>query len=111
MLTPKQFTVLAEVIGFLATIALTYQTIRLLKHQKSVRDMRKMANDLKSLKDKVESGKVANQKDIEMLEKGAEELERTVAQWDKRDQYLVFIGLGGLMLSFGIKLLGLYLEP
>jgi Cys-tRNA synthase (O-phospho-L-seryl-tRNA:Cys-tRNA synthase) len=111
VLTPKQLTVLAEIIGFLATLALTYQTIRLLRHQKSVREMRSMAEELKALSAKSKSGQPVNQKDIDMLEKGAEALEKTIAQWDKRDQYFVFAGLGGLMLSFALKLFAFWLEP
>jgi hypothetical protein len=110
VLTPKQLTVTAEIVGFLATFALTYQTVRLLKHQKSVRDMRAKAEELKALKAQATPGDNTLEKTIKLAEEGAEILERTIAQWDKRDRDFVFVGLGGLMLSFGIKLWALSLE-
>jgi hypothetical protein len=109
--TPKQLVVTAEIIGFLATIALTLQTVRLLRHQRSVRDLRGVAEDLKKLKDQPEeSGKDSRKKAIELAEKGAKLLEESISQWDKRDQYFVFIGLVGLMLSFVVKILSFCLE-
>lgn len=112
MLDPKELNVLAEIVGFLATIMLTYQTVRLLKHQRSVRNMRQTADDLKKLRDQADApNKATHQKAIELAEQGAKILENTIAQWDKRDQYFVFVGLGGLMLSFALKLLGFWLEP
>jgi Cys-tRNA synthase (O-phospho-L-seryl-tRNA:Cys-tRNA synthase) len=110
-MTPKQLNVLAEIIGFLAAFALTYQTVRLLRHQKSVRDMRATAEELKGLKARAQAGENINPRSIELAEKGAAILEKTIAQWDKRDQYFVFIGLGGLMLSFALKLSAFWLEP
>jgi hypothetical protein len=110
VLTPKQLTVIAEIVGFLATMALTYQTVRLLRHQKSVSDMRKTAEELKALKAKAQQGDDTLQKTIDLMEEGAKILENTIAQWDKRDRNFVFVGLGGLMLSFAIKLWALSLE-
>lgn len=111
MLTPKQLTVLAEILGFLATLALTYQTVRLLRHQKSVRAMRQTADALKALRARSDQGETAHRQEIELLEEGADTLEKAIGQWDKRDQRLVFMGLGGLMLSFALKLWALWLEP
>lgn len=111
MLTPKQLTVTAEIVGFLATIALTYQTVRLLRHQKSVRDMRTKAEELKALRAQAKPGDNTLDQTIKLAQEGAEILEKTIAQWDKRDRNFVFVGLGGLMLSFALKLWALSLEP
>jgi hypothetical protein len=110
VLTPKQLAVTAEIVGFLATLALIYQTVRLLRHQKSVRDMRAKAEELKALKAQATPGDNSLEKTIKLAEEGAEILEKTIAQWDKRDRNFVFVGLGGLMLSFGLKLWGLAME-
>ena len=101
-MTPKQFVIIAETIGFLASIALAYQAVRLLRHQRSVRELRATAEELKKIKE--QPAGEARTTAIALAEKGAKSLEKAIGQWDKRDQYMVFIGLGGLILSFGIKL-------
>jgi hypothetical protein len=108
-MTPKQFLIIAETLGFLASIALAYQAVRLLRHQRSVRELKATADELNKVKE--QPAGEARTKAIALAEKGARSLEKAIGQWDKRDQYIVFIGLGGLILSFGIKLCGLYLEP
>ena len=46
----------------------------------------------------------------ELAGEGADALEKTIARWDARDQWLVVIGLVGMALSFLLKLIGLSIE-
>ena len=76
-------------------MALTWQSFRLVRHQRAVRDLRR-----------VEAHK-QGQKLGELAGEGADTLEKTIARWDARDQWLVGIGLIGITLSFLLKLIGL----
>jgi hypothetical protein len=74
--------------------------------------LRVVAEKLRQLKEQAaESGKQTHEEAIQLAEEGAKTLEAAIAQWDKRDQYVVFVGLGGLILSFGVKIWAVCSEP
>jgi hypothetical protein len=85
--TPHLFDIAAESVGFVSSIALTWQSYRLVRHLRAVRDLRRLA-------ERQPSSKIR-----ELAEEGASTLEKTIARWDARDQWLV-VGLIGVTLSF-----------
>ena len=86
---------MAECVGFVSATALTWQTYRLVTHQRTVRDLRHIGER----NDGTRTGALAKV--------GAEALEETIGRWDARDQWFVVIGLVGLTLSFLLKLVAL----
>jgi hypothetical protein len=64
----------------------------LVKHQRAVRDLRRVSEH------------APGTKISELAAQGADTLEKTIARWDARDQWLVVVGLVGLALSFLMKL-------
>jgi hypothetical protein len=79
--TPKTLTVLAEILGFLASVALIYQTVRLLRHQRTVRDLRTAVENLEKLKASASSDKESRREVIELAEEGIKALEGTIIDW------------------------------
>jgi hypothetical protein len=85
----------AEALGLLSSGALAWQSFRLVRHLRTVREVR----DLATRRTATRIG--------ELAEKGAEVLEKTVSRWDAADERLVVIGLFGLTGSFLLKLIAL----
>ena len=94
---PERLNFLAEMLGFLSSAALAWQTFRLVRHQRVARDLR----DLSQQRRGTRVG--------ELAEEGAVRLDQLIDRWDARDQWLVFIGVAGLALSFLLKLISLML--
>ena len=97
-LTPHAFNIAAESVGFVSTMALTWQSFRLVRHLRAVRDLRR-------IEERKQGHKVG-----ELAGEGADSLEKTIGRWDARDQWLVVIGLVGITVSFLLKLIGLCIE-
>jgi hypothetical protein len=93
--TAIQLNVTAEILGFLSALCLTWQTYRLISHQKGEKDLREAG---------VEGG---SEKIKELATAGADTFRETLGRWDRKDQWFVVIGLVGLSLSFLIKLVAL----
>ena len=85
--------VAAECLGFISALALTWQSFRLVRHQRAVRDLRRLGEAN------------ADTKIGELAATGAERLEQTLSRWDARDQWFVVVGLVGLALSFLLKII------
>jgi|SRR5271170_5024877 len=98
MPTPHAFEIAAESLGFVSSVALSWQSFRLVRHLRAVRDLRR-----------IEERQQGHKLD-ELAGEGADALEKTIARWDARDQWLVVIGLVGMALSFLLKLIGLSIE-
>jgi len=94
-MTSESLNQIAEWLGFLSSAALAWQAFRLISHQKLVKRLR----DLSARRSGTKMGELAG--------KGAAKLEQFTQSWDARDQWLVFIGVGGLALSFLFKLFAL----
>jgi hypothetical protein len=97
-LTPHALEIAAECVGFVSSVALAWQSLRLVRHLRAVRDLRR-------IEERKEGHKLG-----EMAGQGADTLEKTIGRWDARDQWLVVIGLTGIALSFLLKLIGLSIE-
>jgi len=98
MPTPHAFEIAAESVGFLSSVALCWQSFRLVRHLRAVRDLRRV-------EERKQGDKLG-----ELAGEGADTLEKTIARWDARDQWLVVIGLAGIALSFLLKLISLSIE-
>jgi len=96
--TPHGLDIAAECVGFVSSVALSWQSFRLVRHLRVVRDLR----FLEERKQGHKLGELAGQ--------GAETLEKAIARWDARDQWLVVIGLVGIAISFLLKLIGLSVQ-
>jgi hypothetical protein len=94
--TANQFNVAAEVVGFLSALCLTWQTYRLVSHQKIEKELRDAGS---------EGG--GSDKLKELATAGAATLRETIGRWDRKDQWFVVTGLAGLSSSFLMKLIGL----
>jgi hypothetical protein len=92
-MTREGLNIAAECVGFISALALTWQAYRLVKHQRAVRDLRRV------------SEQAAGTRISELAAQGADTLEKTISRWDARDQWLVVVGLVGLALSFLLKLI------
>lgn len=91
--TREGLNIAAECVGFVSALALIWQSVRLVAHLRTVRDLRRLGEEKPATKLS------------ELAAKGAETLERTVSRWDERDQWSVVIGLVGLALSFLLRLI------
>lgn len=98
VLTPHALDIAAESVGFVSSIALSWQSFRLVRHLRAVRDLRGVEE------------RRQGQKLGELAGEGADKLEKTIGRWDARDQWLVVVGLVGLAVSFLLKLVGLSLD-
>jgi hypothetical protein len=98
MPTPHEFEIAAESVGFVSSVALSWQSFRLVRHLRAVRDLRR-------IEERKQGDKLG-----ELAGEGADTLEKTIARWDARDQWLVVVGLIGIALSFLLKLIGLSIE-
>jgi hypothetical protein len=87
----------AEVIGFISSAALAWQAYRLISHQGTAHELRDTADQQAE-----QSPSLAQR-----AHRNASALDELISRWDKVDQRLVFIGLLGLVLSFGLKLASL----
>lgn len=85
----------AEITGFLSSLGLSWQTYRLILHQRAVKDLRDVAKE------------PASPKVAELAKKGATAFERTIARWDSKDQQFIIAGLIGLAVSFFLKIIAL----
>jgi hypothetical protein len=85
---------LAEALGFLSASALAWQAYRLVRHLRTVHQLREAAQR--------QAGRSADMQ--ERAERTAQALEQLITRWDAVDYRLVLIGLIGLALSFVIKL-------
>jgi hypothetical protein len=94
---PERLNFLAELLGFLSSAALAWQTFRLVRHQRVARDLRNLSEQRRGTR----AG--------ELAEEGAAKLDQLIGRWDARDQWLVFTGVAGLALSFLLKLVSLTL--
>lgn len=90
-MTAIQLNVIAEILGFLSALCLTWQSYRLVSHQKGEKDLR-------------EAGEGGSQKIRELATTGADKFRETLGRWDRKDQWFVVIGLVGLSSSFLIKI-------
>ena len=81
LLTPHAFDVAAESVGFASSIALSWQSFRLVRHLRAVRDLRRVEE------------RRQGQKLGELAGEDADKLEKTIGRWDARDQWLVVVGL------------------
>lgn len=73
-MTPERLNFLAEMLGFLSSVALAWQTFRLVRHQRVARDLR----DLSQQRRGTRVG--------ELAEEGAVRLDQLIGRWDARDQ-------------------------
>jgi hypothetical protein len=108
--TPHGLDIAAECVGFVSSVALSWQSFRLVRHLRAVRDLRfledlRVVRDLRLLEERKQGHKLG-----ELAGQGAETLEKTIARWDARDQWLVVIGLVGIAISFLLKLIGLSVQ-
>jgi hypothetical protein len=85
--------VVADAMGLVSSAALTWQSYRLVRHLRAVRELRQLGQ---------RQGGDAPMG--ELARKGADVLERTVSRWDATDERLVVIGMVGLTFSFVLKL-------
>lgn len=87
----------AEVIGFISSAALAWQAYRLISHQGTAHELRDTADQQAQQAPSL----------AQRAHRNASALDELISRWDKVDQRLVFIGLLGLVLSFGLKLASL----
>jgi hypothetical protein len=83
---------LAEVVGFAASVALTIPAARLVTDQKSVASLRAAATDAAS------SGYRRR------AEAAAGRIERWLSRFDRVDEILILVGVVGLGVSFALRL-------
>jgi hypothetical protein len=90
--TESTLNLLGDLVGFISSGALAWQALRLVRHQRVVRNLRQIS-------ERNAGGRTAH-----LAEQGAATLEETIGRWDARDQWLVAIGVIGIALSFLLKL-------
>jgi len=93
MRTGAGLELLAEAVGFISAAALAWQAYRLMRHLRTVHELREVAQRQASRSTDMQ----------ERAERTAQSLEQLVTRWDAVDYRLVLIGLIGLALSFVIK--------
>lgn len=99
MRTSTEVELLAQALGFVSAAALAWQAYRLVRHLRTIHDLREAAQR--------QSGRSADLQ--QRAERSAEALETLVARWDAVDYQLILVGLIGLMLSFLAKLASIVL--
>lgn len=85
---------LAEAVGFISAAALAWQAYRLMRHLRTVHQLREAAQR--------QAGRSTDMQ--ERAERTAQALEQLITRWDAVDYRLVLVGLIWLALSFVIKL-------
>lgn len=85
----------AETIGFLSATALSWQAFRFVRHLRTVKDLRDAASD------------PVSSKMGEMALAAARLFKQTVERWDRKDHWLITVGLIGVPLSFLIKVVSI----
>lgn len=84
---------LAEAVGFISAAALAWQAYRLMRHLRTVHELREVAQR--------QAGRSTDMQ--ERADRTAQALEQLITRWDAVDYRLVLVGLIGLALSFVIK--------